>query len=179
MTTRQIQNLLQYLGYYTIQVDGLPGPGTTAAVKAFQADNGLDADGIPGQLTQAALVDAGYQVFHPGGIPLQVRREVLQWLPGGAPGGHGPGAGRCPGALRQSHYPKQRRPVSHAQCQRRRCVQLPAPQRQGGGLRSPRTVCGHGTQLRTAPEWHPLCLRNRCKLCAYGHRVRRTQWRKS
>lgn len=58
MTTRQIQNLLQYLGYYTIQVDGLPGPGTTAAVKAFQADNGLDADGIPGQLTQAALVDA-------------------------------------------------------------------------------------------------------------------------
>lgn len=58
MTTRQIQNLLQYLGYYTIQVDGLPGPGTTAAVKAFQADNGLDADGIPGQLTQKALVDA-------------------------------------------------------------------------------------------------------------------------
>lgn len=58
MTTRQIQNLLQYLDYYTIQVDGLPGPGTTAAVKAFQADNGLDADGIPGQLTQKALVDA-------------------------------------------------------------------------------------------------------------------------
>ena len=58
MTTRQIQNLLQYLGYYTIQVDGLPGPGTTAAVKAFQADNGLDADGIPGLLTQKALVDA-------------------------------------------------------------------------------------------------------------------------
>ena len=58
MTTRQIQNLLQYLGYYTIQVDGLPGPGTTAAVKAFQTDNGLDADGIPGQLTQKALVDA-------------------------------------------------------------------------------------------------------------------------
>ena len=58
MTLQQIQNLLQYLGYYTIQVDGLPGPGTTAAVKAFQADNGLDADGIPGQLTQKALVDA-------------------------------------------------------------------------------------------------------------------------
>ena len=58
MTIQQIQNLLQYLGYYTIQVDGLPGPGTTAAVKAFQADNGLDADGIPGQLTQKALVDA-------------------------------------------------------------------------------------------------------------------------
>ena len=32
MTLQQIQNLLQYLGYYTIQVDGLPGPGTTAAV---------------------------------------------------------------------------------------------------------------------------------------------------
>lgn len=58
MSIQQIQNLLQYLGYYTIQVDGLPGPGTTAAVKAFQTDNGLDADGIPGQLTQKALVDA-------------------------------------------------------------------------------------------------------------------------
>ena len=58
MTIQQIQNLLQYLGYYTIQVDGLPGPGTTAAVKGFQTDNGLDADGIPGQLTQKALVDA-------------------------------------------------------------------------------------------------------------------------
>ena len=58
MTIQQIQNLLQYLGYYTMEVDGISGPGTTAAVKAFQADNGLDADGIPGQLTQKALVDA-------------------------------------------------------------------------------------------------------------------------
>ena len=58
MTIQQIQNLLQYLGYYTMKVDGISGPGTTAAVKAFQADNGLDADGIPGQLTQKALVDA-------------------------------------------------------------------------------------------------------------------------
>ena len=58
MTIQQIQNLLQYLGYYTMKVDGISGPGTTAAVKGFQADNGLDADGIPGQLTQKALVDA-------------------------------------------------------------------------------------------------------------------------
>lgn len=58
MTIQQIQNLLQYLGYYTMKVDGISGPGTTAAVKGFQTDNGLDADGIPGLLTQTALVDA-------------------------------------------------------------------------------------------------------------------------
>lgn len=58
MTLLQIQNLLQYLGYYTIQVDGISGPGTETAVKSFQGDNGLDTDGIPGTLTQAALVYA-------------------------------------------------------------------------------------------------------------------------
>ena len=54
MTIQQIQNLLQYLGYYTIRVDGISGPGTEQAVKDFQDAEGLEADGIPGKLTQAA-----------------------------------------------------------------------------------------------------------------------------
>ena len=58
MTIYQIQCLLAYLGYYTIRVDGISGPGTEQAVKDFQDAEGLEADGIPGKLTQAALVDA-------------------------------------------------------------------------------------------------------------------------
>lgn len=59
MTIQQIQNLLQYLGYYTIQVDGLPGPGTTAAVFKFQKDfGGIAVDGVPGADTQKALKHA-------------------------------------------------------------------------------------------------------------------------
>ena len=58
MTLQQIQNLLQYLGYYTITVDGIWGPGTKQATKDFQAAEGLEDDGIPGKLTQAALLDA-------------------------------------------------------------------------------------------------------------------------
>lgn len=56
MTVFQIQCLLAYLGYYTIPVDGITGPGTRAAVTAFQKDfGGLVVDGIPGDATQKAL----------------------------------------------------------------------------------------------------------------------------
>lgn len=59
MTIQQIQNLLQYLGYYTMKVDGISGPGTTAAVKSFQADfGGLTVDGQAGPATQKALKHA-------------------------------------------------------------------------------------------------------------------------
>lgn len=58
MTLKQIQNLLQYLGYYTILVDGISGACTTQAIKDFQEDNGLEKDGIAGVSTQEALVKA-------------------------------------------------------------------------------------------------------------------------
>ena len=59
MTIQQIQNLLQYLGYYTIRVDGISGPGTTAAIEAFQTDfGGLGVDGVAGEATQKALKHA-------------------------------------------------------------------------------------------------------------------------
>lgn len=59
MTLQQIQNLLQYLGYYTIRVDGISGPGTTAAIEAFQRDfGGLCVDGVAGEATQKALKHA-------------------------------------------------------------------------------------------------------------------------
>lgn len=58
MTIQQIQNLLQYLGYYTLKVDGIWGQGSEQATKDFQKAEGLEVDGDPGKLTQAALVDA-------------------------------------------------------------------------------------------------------------------------
>lgn len=58
MTTLQIQALLTYLGYGPGDVDGLPGKNTRRAVLAFQAAEGLTADGSPGPLTQAALLEA-------------------------------------------------------------------------------------------------------------------------
>lgn len=58
MTTQQIQNLLQYLGYYNLKVDGIWGQGSDQATRDFQKAEGLEVDGDPGKLTQAALVDA-------------------------------------------------------------------------------------------------------------------------
>ena len=58
MTTKQIQSLLTYLGYDPGEVDGLPGKNTRRAVLEFQSEEGLTADGSPGPLTQAALLDA-------------------------------------------------------------------------------------------------------------------------
>lgn len=56
MDTRELQERLTALGYAPGPVDGLPGQKTTAAVKAFQRDHGLVADGDAGPVTQAALL---------------------------------------------------------------------------------------------------------------------------
>ena len=58
MNLEQAQHLLAYLGYYMLDVDGLNGPGTKNATKEFQEDNGLQADGIIGDQTKKALIDA-------------------------------------------------------------------------------------------------------------------------
>lgn len=56
MNIRQIQNLLDYLGYAPGPIDGANGPKTRAAVKAFQQDfGGLTVDGVAGAATQKAL----------------------------------------------------------------------------------------------------------------------------
>lgn len=51
------QKLLASLGYKPGPVDGKLGTTTTNAVKAFQRDAGLKADGIPGPTTRKALAD--------------------------------------------------------------------------------------------------------------------------
>lgn len=44
-----LQQKLKQLNYYNGSIDGLYGGGTVAAVKRFQADNGLKVDGIFGE----------------------------------------------------------------------------------------------------------------------------------
>lgn len=58
MTTLQIQHLLAYLGYDPGECDGAMGRNTQAAVRRFQADYGLTADGDPGSATQKMLIGA-------------------------------------------------------------------------------------------------------------------------
>lgn len=58
MTVLQIQHLLCYLGYDPGSCDGIQGANTQAAVKEFQADYGLTADGVPGGATQKMLTGA-------------------------------------------------------------------------------------------------------------------------
>lgn len=55
MSILQVQCLLAYLGYDPGKIDGLNGANTQRAVKAFQADFGITADGIAGEATQKAL----------------------------------------------------------------------------------------------------------------------------
>lgn len=58
MTVLQIQHLLCYLGYDPGSCDGIQGANTQAAVKKFQTDYGLTADGVPGGATQKMLTGA-------------------------------------------------------------------------------------------------------------------------
>lgn len=51
-----LQRLLKELGYYTAAIDGVFGSGTEKAVKAFQTDKKLAADGIVGPNTWNKLL---------------------------------------------------------------------------------------------------------------------------
>lgn len=55
MNTRDIQLALHAAGYDPGPVDGVPGRLTILAVRKFQTDNGLTADGIVGPRTAAVL----------------------------------------------------------------------------------------------------------------------------
>ena len=58
-TVSEIQTRLKNWGYYSGKVDGIFGSATEAAVKKFQAKNGLTADGIVGPATLSALGISG------------------------------------------------------------------------------------------------------------------------
>lgn len=58
MTVKQAQHLLAYLGYYTMEVDGIWGRGSEEALKRFQAAYGIEDDGILGIVSEKALTHA-------------------------------------------------------------------------------------------------------------------------
>ena len=57
VATKIVQEALKYAGYYKGTVDGKIGNMTKQAIKAFQKDHGLTADGIIGSKTWDALKD--------------------------------------------------------------------------------------------------------------------------
>ncbi len=52
---REIQRVLEELGYYRGAIDGILGRESTEAIKLFQAEHSLEPDGIAGPLTWARL----------------------------------------------------------------------------------------------------------------------------
>lgn len=58
LTTSDVQSLLATLGYYRAKVDGASGPTTLGAIKRFQSEHGLAADGVVGSKTTERLIEA-------------------------------------------------------------------------------------------------------------------------
>jgi uncharacterized protein (TIGR02594 family) len=59
MTTRELQAALKARGFDPGTIDGVMGRNSIAAIRAFQAANGLVVDGIAGPATLARLAAAG------------------------------------------------------------------------------------------------------------------------
>lgn len=74
--TLDIQHRLLALGFDPGPLDGIPGRLTTAAIKLFQIQKGLRADGIAGPVTLAALNVAGGPA-HP---PLDTTTITPPWI---------------------------------------------------------------------------------------------------
>ncbi len=60
---KKLQQALLDLGYYAGVVDGQFGDGTAQAVKLFQAQHGLDADGLAGEATLTLLYSSAAQKY--------------------------------------------------------------------------------------------------------------------
>ena len=65
MTVKQKQCLLAYLGYYSASIDGLWGPQSAAATKAFQEDFDLTPDEIFGPKTESRIKEVIYKDEQP------------------------------------------------------------------------------------------------------------------
>ncbi len=69
MTILDLQMALKAAGFAPGPLDGIAGPQTRAAIRAFQASHGLVADGIAGPLTQKRLLGPGAPISLPAALP--------------------------------------------------------------------------------------------------------------
>lgn len=74
---KELQTLLDKHGFPCGEIDGIFGPATDKAVRAFQTVNGLAADGIVGKLTWAALRK---EPGEPSTDYLSVAKDMTCWL---------------------------------------------------------------------------------------------------
>lgn len=75
---QSVQYMLQDTGYLSGGADGVFGAGTKAAVEQFQADHGLDADGVVGSQTMAALSEAsGREIPEESGTEEGYQRRLI------------------------------------------------------------------------------------------------------
>lgn len=100
----QIQARLSALGYAPGAADGEFGAMTTTAVKAFQQDRGLEADGVVGPTTYQTLMGREIAVSRDDSATTKVRKIIqtaMRFV--GVPyvfGGNGPNGFDCSGFTR-------------------------------------------------------------------------------
>lgn len=76
-TLARVQGDLHFLGYDAGAVDGLDGPKTQSALKAFQTAAGIDPDGIYGPNTQGKMTLVGVNGPFPGVTRLGMRNSPV------------------------------------------------------------------------------------------------------
>lgn len=75
MAVLELQNKLSILGYDGLMIDGVAGTDTVQAIKRFQADHGLDVDGICGVKTWAAVRAA---IDAKDGVQVETKNDALE-----------------------------------------------------------------------------------------------------
>lgn len=78
---KEVQTILTRLGFLKDKIDGLYGPKTKSAVKAFQKANGLKVDGKVGPITWAALHPAPVEL--PGLVAYAAAQVGALYVSGG------------------------------------------------------------------------------------------------